>query len=300
MQPNPAMQHGGDWLWIALSTSRSIGLLALLTACIAGGLFCLLLMRGLRRAATPAEPRQASAPLLDERGTATIEFALVLPIAMFIALTLTQTTLVMGGYLYVNYAAFAATRTAIVQVPADYTDISGEGANVFVNAPGSEKFERIRRAAVFSLVPVSGRLESSPSRGRVDPAAYAQAIAAFYQAYGRDEPQWNKTLIPGRVRYADAHTTISVMETLVESPTSVRFSDLPPGSYTFGPKDPVTVRVEHDFNLSVPYVRGIFADGDVQTQDGPGQYTLITAQYTLTNEGIDDQLPPTPPLPRQP
>ena len=33
-------------------------------------------------------------------------------------------------------------------------------------------------------------------------------------------------------------------------------------AYAYGPKDPVTVRIEHRMNLAIPYVRLIFAEPD--------------------------------------
>ena len=64
--------------------------------------------------------RSQRRPSGPSQGTATIEFALVMPIMLFLILLLAQTTFVMAGNLFVHYAAFAATRSAIVYIPADY------------------------------------------------------------------------------------------------------------------------------------------------------------------------------------
>jgi hypothetical protein len=48
----------------------------------------------------------------------------------------------------------------------------------------------------------------------------------------------------------------------------------------------------------VPYISAIFADGRLDTSRGGNRYSLVAAQYTLTNEGIVDWLPPPPGLPR--
>jgi hypothetical protein len=73
----------------------------------------------------------------------------------------------------------------------------------------------------------------------------------------------------------------------------MEFNDLPEGGpYTFGPKDPISVRVEHKLALDVPVAKLVFADAG-------GDWVLVTARYTLTNEGVPTDLPPAPTIPRQ-
>jgi len=74
-------------LWCVLTATGCL-------AVIAVGLLAL-------RRAHRALPRQN--PLRSADGTATIEFALVTPILLFFALVLTQTTMLMGGHIFVNY-----------------------------------------------------------------------------------------------------------------------------------------------------------------------------------------------------
>ena len=228
--------------------------------------------------------------LSDVDGTATVEFVLVTPILLFMVLTLVQTMLVMTGNIYVHYAAFAATRSALVQIPVNDQPRDGEQPNFIMASPDSLKYNAIRRAAVFALVPVSGRLDVS---GQND-EQFVQGLASYYGAYDRNRPNWIDQLAARRLSYADANTEVTLLDTSLDEDNNVIFS--PQQDLTLGPKDPVTTRVEHRLHLSIPYAKAIFAN-----DDNPDlAYTLIGAQYTLTNEGIADHLPDPPLLPRIP
>lgn len=303
---NPAHQHpgtggGADWFWTAMAGSDMLLLVVVGGLSLVGLIICVRVLWKLGKSRQPAggSPAKAVALLADHEGTAMLEFALVFPVALFMILLLAQTTLAMGGNLFVHYAAFAATRTAIVQVPADYT-LDGEPRNAVFAGQGNRKFDTIRQAAVFAVVPVAGRLNESTLAS----SAYVQAVAQFYQAYNQPVPAWvTNGLLEERLNYADANTRIILYRATGKSAGNNEYGmDFQPidGTHTFGPRDPVTVRVEHDLNLSIPYVRAFFASGRHQDASGEGMFRTITAQYTLTNEGIDPNLPPTPPLPRQP
>ena len=218
---------------------------------------------------------------------------MVFPIVMFLVLILVQVTLLMVGNHFVHYAAFAATRSAIAYIPADFSD-DGEGRNTIQPIEGSPKYNPIRASAYLALVPVSGRLDENND---VATDAFVAALHDHFASYGQDSPKWVDTLAADRLRYAAANTTVEVMETVV-SGQDVDYYPITSGEhFTFGPRDAITVRVEHRLNLSVPYVRGIFADGE--HPDGRGKYTEVSAQYTLTNEGISTDLPGPPELPRR-
>jgi hypothetical protein len=229
----------------------------------------------------------------DARGSATLEFTLVLPVLLVILLALVQVSLLLGANLFVHQAAFAATRAAVVQVPRDDRGAGGLGPNVYVQG-GGPKYEAIRAAAVWTVVPVRGRLESSA----LSTDRFVDTLHQLYGRYGEASPNWIDRLAADRLRYADAHTDITVMETRVRSERDLRLDPLPEGAvHTFGPRDPVTVRVTHRLALTVPYINALFGDG---RHDDGTVYTTVSAHYTLTNEGVDRALPPTPELPREP
>jgi len=232
--------------------------------------------------------------LRHESGTATVEFCMVFPIIMFLVLILVQVTLLMVGIQFVNYAAFAATRSAIVYIPDDYS-ADGEKPNVINPVQGSPKYDAIRASAYLALVPVSGRLKDSSEPLRAD--AFVAALHDHFASYGQDSPKWIDTLAADRLRYAAANTTVQVMQTVVDDQDVDYFPITPDEEYEFGPREAITVRVTHRLNLSVPYVRGIFDDGELP--DGRGKYTEVSAQYTLTNEGVNPDLPDPPEVPRR-
>ena len=293
-----AQQAGGDWRWQALTSSFGLVCLGLGVASIVGLMFC---ARILWRTGRPGRNVRRALLLTDRDGTAMIEFVLVFPILLFFILLLTQATMAMGGNLFVHYAAYAAARTAIVQIPAD-DSATGEGPDIYIQGSGNVKCDLIRRAAVFAVVPACGRSTQAPASG-LDVNAYISGLTSFYQAYNKQPPAWiTNGVLADRLRYADANTTIQVYH--IDSPANPNDAQsglvLTPCAqgvpYTFGPKDPVTVEVTHKLNLAVPYVRALFA----QARQGDSMYKTLTAQYTLNNEGIDMDLPPLPPLPRQP
>ncbi len=230
-----------------------------------------------------------------DEGTATVEFALVTPIVLFMSLVLLQVMLLMTGHIFVNYAAFAAVRAAITTIPY-VTD--GEPGNVYVGGSTLGKHEAIRRAAVFAVMPVSGRLDTT---GTISPDAFVSGLEEYYAAAGQSKPRWIDTLAADRLRYADANTQVEVCELTAHDDGTITISPIGTGAeHTFAPHDPITVRVSHRFSLTVPYVRRIFADDEHSGGSGYGLYTVMSAQYTLTNEGIDKLLPPTPDLIRDP
>ncbi len=232
--------------------------------------------------------------LTQEAGTATVEFCMVFPIVLFLILILVQATLLMVGNQFVHYAAFAATRSAIVYIPADMTDEGGVGRNSLSLTKGSPKYDAIRASAYFAVMPVCGKLDDSNEPLRTD--EFVDGLKSHFTSYGQDAPRWVDTLAADRLRYAAENTDIQIMRTVVTN-QDVEFEEILVGDDPFGPREAITVWIEHKLNLSVPYVRGIFADDD--HPDGRGKYALVTAHYTLTNEGINPDLPDKPDIDRK-
>ena len=242
-------------------------------------------------------------PSSRQAGTATIEFALVFPIFLFLILTLVQTSLLMVGNLYVHYAAFAAVRSAIVQVPRDIivdpvVDAFNEPRNR-VNGDDSTKRERIRRAAVYALVPVAGRLNTQAAGSDI----YTNHLQHYFNTYDRTAPNWVDRLAGMKLQYANAYTDIDlyIARPSADTAPQLQYTLVPRDStYTFGEREAVTVRVTHRLNLAMPYVGSMFADGKHDANAGTGRYVITEAMYALTNEGIDPYLPLEPTLPRSP
>jgi hypothetical protein len=173
--------------------------------------------------------------------------------------------------------------------------VPGEPRNTLRLDRGSIKFSAIHRAAAFSLVPVAG--ESSD--GQIADQSFVEAIRDYYSKSGPTTPGWVESQAAGRARYAAKHTHVHLLRTeSVGERTD--FSRITAGQAEFNTREPITAEVRHRLHLAVPYVSVLFADGEHQTADGTTGYTNVSAQYTLTNEGVSDALPEPPPLPRNP
>lgn len=278
---------------------------------IAGACLLLLVTLGwrLRRVTALARERARRDGRSGESGVATIEFALVTPFLLTITLVLIQTMLVFTGLFYVNYAAFAATRSAIVYIPAD---LGGEEANTITPFVGGAKFDRIRSAAVIAVMPVSGQEDGDlqASDELVD------GLNRYFESQGEDPPRWVRNLAAGRLNYAAAHTIVTLQTLRTLEDGTVLFDDAT-GVTTYGPKDAVAVEVRHEFALTVPLASQLFSLGgsdDSGARSGtynpendlgagaaapPGSWTVITARAVLTNEGVTRTLPDPPRVPRR-
>jgi len=277
---------GAEFWWSTLTSPLSIFCMVLGVATLVAGLMLV------RAAVRVGHRRPRTTLATDTGGTATIEFALLTPILLFMILLLAQVTFLMTGNIYVHYAAFAATRTAIVQIPMDYPDVP---ANEYVNEPGTSKRDAIWRAAVFAVVPASGDVGGNPS-GNISTTGFISGLNEFYGTYGQDPPPWIAAKMTDRLSYAAEHTDVTVYRAFEVDEVTVEFEEMDGGR--FDPKDPIRVLVNHRLNLPIPYVNRIFADGT--HADGRARFMNVVAHSTLTNEGVLDRMPPDPELPRLP
>ncbi|MEL7087241.1 MAG: TadE/TadG family type IV pilus assembly protein [Planctomycetota bacterium] len=278
--------------------------------------------RGRRRGAAVARMirgwRASRWRLAGESGTATVEFVLVFPAALIICLILLQAVLMFTGNLFVNYAAYAAARAAIVQAPDGRPGGGGQLSY------GTAAVDAVTRAAAYAMVPVSGpgrASDGSAASGgdglddaKTNPAAAFVAGLNAYYGGADDAPAWVENLAGARMRYALEHTHIRIYETRIGSNGVPRFvepestlddnGEPVSGTVVFGPKDPVTLGVSHRLHLSVPYVSTFFDDGRHATlgggdDDANTSYANVFATCTLTLEGYDRELPPLPDVERE-
>ena len=153
---------------------------------------------------------------VDQTGSVqTLSFVLVLPFFVMIMLFIVQVSQLMIGQIVVEYAAYAAARSAMVWIPArvggepenciswfrddpEATDQvfptldpsdptfgpAGSGGVTYLVSPGSPKYEKIRSAAVMACMPIC------PSRdlGLSLPAAGGSAAQIIKAAYGSIVP----------------------------------------------------------------------------------------------------------------
>ncbi len=306
--PGPGFLAADALGWVALAGWLTLGIvLTLWRWWVAVGAAATL------RADPPGRWRRLAA----DDGTATIEFTLVFPILLVMVLALVQTTLAFTGNLFVHYAAFAAARAAIVEVPRDLG--AAERRNV-VAATNSQKRENIRGVAAFALMPVSGPGRSGG--GLPGDRPVGTVIDTLYRAENLATPRWSEAIVDRRLAYALDHTDVELQALAGTGineldPTgpigadAVRplsagndFSILvsPRGTndirYRYGPRDPVRVVVRHRFHLSVPFVGRLFSNGTHTVAGTTAPYRLLTGDFALTNEGVVTELPEEPRIPR--
>jgi hypothetical protein len=246
-----------------------------------------------------------------EEGAATLEFALVLPVALMIVLIMIQSSLLMGGNLCTHYAAFCAARSAIVNVPRNFQE---EGPNIVGDAASSSKLRRIQMAAIWAVMPVSCTQQDGPT---VNASNLEDALAAVFDGQAGGVPGWIRKDIGRRLAYAQDHTTVTLEPPSGKAPPGGGNGIAPPawgdpgatdppsvaigrpyypsamsGSNAYAPGEDLRIHVKHDFYLSVPYAARVFSKvvGDgMQLDFGQGQFALtIYADCTLTNEGEQD------------
>jgi len=280
-------RDGPEWVARGLTSGLSL-------TCGLAALACLILLAGLAsalwQAGRPARLERRSPRSSRQAGTAMIEFALVLPIALMLVLITIQSTLLMAGNLCVHYAAYCAARTAIVAIPDGPRQVDpslppeGEGQNLLdafycsATQGGSRKADRIWRAAVWAVLPISSSSQYVPHG---DAGSLTSGLRSLWSNYGMDNPWWADDVLARKLRYAADYTAVDI------SP--------PAAGDKYAANEDITVTVRHTFHLSVPYASRILAmfedqQGRGRTLDfGAGEYgTVVTASCTLTNEGVQD------------
>ena len=289
-----------DWWWSTLTGRPALTLLAV-------GLGCLLLLvylsvRLRRVSAAQRAGVSLRRRLADDSGVAMVEFVLVTPILLLVSLLLIQTMLVFTGLFYVQYSAYAAARSAIVQIPVD---TQAEPMNQVYTSPGSEKFDAIRSSAMLALAPVSGRENGSS----VAASEVVAGLKSLYSDQGKPTPAWVDRLLAERLSYAMNHTEVVLERVNVTGDAQTVEFDEVSGLAEYSPKEAVSVRVRHEFALTVPLASEVFAlagqsgsyspaSENSEAPPPPGTWTMIEARAILTNEGIDRRLPEKPTVDR--
>ena len=277
----------GGWLWEVRSGSvsqrsvlgdpqfRFFAYVAAGSLIAAAGLVAALLRAG-RRFCQQTGRRPGS-----EDGTAMVEFALVLPIAMVIVLLTVQSSMLMGAYLCVNYSSYCAARAAVTIVPAELGD---EGPNVVADesdTAGSEKIWRIHQAAVWAVMPIG-----NGAHERISPYAdvLVDGLESLLGQY--DLSSWTalRERLGRKLAYAAQNTTVRLTP--------------PTDGSQYGEHEDLTVTVRHNLYLSVPYASSLLAwlDSEHSVKVAPGRYAVwVEIPCTLTNEGISDRIELEPP-----
>jgi hypothetical protein len=256
----------------------------------------------------------------DQGGSAAIEMTLLFPFALMIFLIVIQATILFNANMVVNYAAFAATRTATTVVPMEilFNDPMRDENHNRVVPPGegdSKKLEMIRRAAVLALIPVSASLTNGGD-GETGALVHDQTVAVFHRL-GAPDQGWFRRIKP-QYDYADTYTQTELSKpshwrdgdpdhpfcpynaglthntgvwndaagTYVYAPWCYSFHRLPNMRWDFEYWEDLEVRLTYQFLLEVPYASKFLGE-EVQIPGLSGkQYaTQIRVTSKLSNEG---------------
>jgi hypothetical protein len=287
---------------------------------IAGGLVVLFVVvfALLRMRSTAVEAPKATNFLHDQNAAVAMAFALLLPIAIVIIFTIIQAALMFNANMVVNYAAYAATRTAIVWVPKP---LGEEGQNLIMNpdypdGEDSVKLQFIRRAAVLALIPISSKLPASPSESSPNGLPADEVLNQTRQALGRGDapsPGWLRR-VQDQYAYADYYSV-----TTLEQPGHWRdgnpHNDCPYGRrrttgswifdqwsgwseetepfcpyferrWDYAPTEALEITVDYQYELTIPYAKRVLGQLFTRTDGSRGYYVPIRADCSMTNEGL--------------
>lgn len=298
-----------------------------LPAVVAGALALRLWQAGFREGAAPTrEPLTAC-----ERGTSVVEFTLVFPIMIQLLLLLVQFALLCNARLVIGQAAFNAARSAVVWLPAELDDRGHSVTN-------QERQVRIRRAAVMAVMPVAKRAELgtiaslqmeslrrsllsaeppnwTDGRRSLNGLQEAAVVGIYvFSRSGGDEyesprvpvatrsgddqllARWKRyELAFRRYLFADWRTEVSVDGVLLPSGDREVLTQRTD-------REPVTVKVRHRLELTVPWARVLLAGSEWRSQYGfwsnvfggffrdawvslVPPYRYLEDEVTLINEG---------------
>lgn len=261
----------------------------------------------------------------DETGAVqSLSFVLTLPMFLMLVMFIVQVALLMIGTMMVHYAAYATGRAALVWIPAETatepanrissrTVIDGQENSyapvTYEIAANGPKYEKIRSAAVLTLLPVSPSRAVPSASG--DTSAFA-SLRAAYEAVTPDRRHHGNldTRLQNKLSYADTYTNVRLTfvhdesypggdPPLIPHGLPEDYSDHYPDEV--GWRDPITAEVEHAYAL-LPGAGALLASipgrtsANTRQVDDFYQYR-ITATATFGNEGYESVYNYVAPLP---
>ncbi len=261
------LSSAGEGEWLAQAVTSRIFVISAIIAFGSAVALAVILSMFVRLSAAMRQVRSG------EDGAIIVEFALVLPFALFVTLLMVQASMLMGGNICVNYSAFCAARSAIVTVPLEFSD--SEPWNVVdPDADSSGKMLRIKNAAVWAVLPVSCGYREYPA---ADAGDIVSGMEHLYSCYDKQLPERVSDGMGRKLAYARRYTEVEL--------------EPPADGEQYGESEDLRVKVKHTFYLAVPYAAWVFSkleDGE-KLDFAPGQYGLnMYAHCRLTNEGSQD------------
>lgn len=250
--------------------------LAGLVACSALGLFALWsLLRLFRVARTFGLHR-------DQAGSTIVEFPIALIVLVLMSLLTWQLGFLVSAYIVVDYAAFAAARVAIVQIPPHGSDQEPAHTVQDLTLENGDKGEEIQEAAAMVCYPIS-------DRWTLDDSWMSQTIILG-----------EIISLPGVEGLTDAldDFDFATRYTYAQRNTSARLlvAGKEAGQHAYAAGSLVTVEVTHVYSLRVGIAARILASG----KESWGYVSHIKGQATLQYEGFGELVPADAPSGAQP
>jgi hypothetical protein len=176
----------------------------------------------------------------------------------------------------VNYAGYAAARSAVVYVPRSTAEEPANEVANLTDPGGSEKLAHIHASAVWAVLGISD--------GRYEPASpYTDVLASGLEdllaEYDIATPGWVRGYLGRKLAYATANTEVELAA--------------PADGQTYAEHEDLHVTVRHNLYLSVPYAAWLMTtlDSDHAVDFGEGRYALrVDIPCVLTNEGVPDTI----------
>jgi len=246
----------------------------------------------------------------DEKGgVQSLSFVLTLPLFIIFMMFIVQLSQMTIGKVVVEYAGFAAARSASVWIPAHLeggledenrigayaylgeVNDAGGPYSVYEIQPGSPKHNKITTAAAMACMPIC------PSRttGAGLDHANMQGLASISRAYHAAAPQQAqnsmvRTRLQNKWGYALANTRVRILIRHKEDEPPLAQHEVPPYLREFdfneiGWQDQLIVTVMHDFAL-LPGPGRLLARPPRTTAASSGQSSTRLSQTIRNNDGV--------------
>jgi Flp pilus assembly protein TadG len=246
------------------------------------------LMRVMARARVEQAQLRPEPAAGGQSGASAAEMVMLLPLLLALLLTILQVALIVQAKFVVNYAAFAAARSAIVVIPAKVRGAGGMEERNRINRQSNDsaKMAMIHRAAALPCVAISpvwstGVMLATLAPLKPELVVPMEQLALMFPA-GREETNISQQLV------SRAHYAFNPNNTRVEI-----FGEGGSQNGSFGEQELIRVRVTFRYYLTVPFANRLFGTSYYGTGflngfgllNQSGLYAPIAEEYTLVNEG---------------
>ena len=256
------------------------------SCCATGlGMACWWLVRSARR------PRASLARC--ERGTAVFEFPFALLLLIVLVMLTWQLALMASAYLVVDYSAFVAARALAVK--AGERGGRHEPRGRFVtddeDLVAGTKGRFATSAAVLALVPIAGEAPKGQRHGHQSLADQAFEAVKRLKMPGQPEDLLTRDAIHARLVYGHETTRVKLIDPLAKPDEDTGEAPAEQDLHFEGGRS-LTVQVEHDFELLIPFARRIFGSRRKGTGKHVSYVSEIIARATIVAESFGPEKVP--------